>query len=95
LDASATLSRSKDKLYIAAVNYHLEKDIECPIFLEGFSPSAQAKVYELNGPDVMAVNDFDNPKRISIKDKTIKNISPGFSYVFPAHSATIIELKLK
>jgi len=95
LDASATLSRSKDKLCIAAVNYHLEEDIECSISLEGFSLKEEAKVYELNGPDVMAVNDFDNPERISIKDKTIKNISPGFSYVFPAHSATIIELKVK
>jgi len=43
----------------------------------------------------MAVNDFDNPKRINIKDKTIKNISPGFDYVFPAHSATIIEVEIK
>jgi len=95
LDASATLSRSKDKLYIAAVNYHKEEDIECSISLEGFSLKEEAKIYELNGPDVMAVNDFDNPERISIKDKTIKNISPGFDYVFPAHSATIIELKIK
>jgi alpha-N-arabinofuranosidase len=94
LDASVTLSRSKDKLCIAAVNYHLEKDIECPIFIKGFSPKEEEKVYELNGPDVMAVNDFDNPERIRIKDKTIKNISPRFSYVFPAHSATIIEFKV-
>ncbi len=94
LDASVTLSRNKDNLYIAAVNYHLEKDIESPIFLEGFSVREEAKVYELNGPDVMAVNDFDNPQRIRIKDKTIKNISPRFSYVFPAHSATIIEVKV-
>ncbi|GAG92250.1 unnamed protein product, partial [marine sediment metagenome] len=47
LDASVSLNRGKDKLYITAVNYHKEEDIECPIFLEGFSPSAQAKIYEL------------------------------------------------
>jgi len=94
LDASATLSRSKNKLYIAAVNYHLEKDIECPISIEGFSPKEEGKVYELNGPDVMAMNDFNNPERIRIVDKAIKNISSRFSYVFPAHSATVIELEV-
>lgn len=95
LDASVTWSESRDKLYIAAVNYHLEKDIECPISLKSFSVQEEAKVYELNGLNVMATNDFDNPERIRIKDKTIKNIRPEFSYVFPAHSATIIELKIK
>lgn len=95
LDASVTWSESKDKLYIAAVNYHLEKDIECPISLKDFSVEEEAKVYELNGLNVMATNDFDNPERIRIEGKTIKNISPRFSYVFPAHSATIIELKIK
>jgi len=62
---------------------------------QGFFLREEAKVYELSGPDVMAVNDFDNPERISIKDKTIKNISSRFSYVFPAHSATIIEVEIK
>jgi len=95
LDASVSLNRNKDKLYIAAVNFHKEKDIECPISIEGFSPKKEGKIYELNGPDVVAMNDFDNPERIRIADKTIKNISPRFSYVFPAHSATVIEFKVE
>jgi alpha-N-arabinofuranosidase len=95
LDASVSLNRGKDKLYIAAVNYHKEEDIECPIFLEGFSPSAEAKVYELNGPNVMAVNDFENPEKIKIKTGMIKNAASKFSYSFPAHSCTVIELNVK
>jgi len=94
LDASVSLNRNKDKLYIAAVNFHKEKDIECPIFLEGFSPKKEGKVYELNGSDIMIVNDFDNPERIKIRNKIIKNTAPRFSYVFPAHSATVIELEI-
>ncbi|GAF99738.1 unnamed protein product, partial [marine sediment metagenome] len=95
LDASVTLSRSKDKLYIAAVNYHKEKEIECPIFLEGFSPSAEAKVYELSGPDVMAVNDFDDPEKVKIKTGMIKNAASKFNYSFPPHSCTVIELNVR
>ncbi len=95
LDASASLNRGKDKLYIAAVNYHKEEEIECPIFLEGFSPSTQAKVYELSGPDVMATNDFDNPERVKIKTGRIKNAGSKFNYSFPPHSCTVIELNVK
>jgi len=95
LDASVSLNRGKDKLYIAAVNYHKEEDIECPIFLEGFSPSAEAKIYELSGPDVMATNDFENPERIKIKIGMIKNAASRFNYSFPPHSCTVIELNVK
>ena len=94
LDASVSLNKNKDKLYITVVNFHREKNIECSISMEGFSPRKMAKVYELNGPDVMAVNDFDNPEKVKIKDKTIKNAASRFSYVFPAHSATVIELEV-
>ncbi len=95
LDASVTLNRGKDKLYIAAVNYHKEKKIECPIFLEGFFPSTEAKVYELNGPDVMATNDFENPEKVKIKTGMIKNAGSKFNYSFPPHSCTVIELHKK
>ncbi len=95
LDASVTLNRGKDKLYIAAVNYHKEKEIECPIFLEGFSPSTQAKVYELNGPDVMATNDFENREKVKIKTGMIKNAASKFNYSFPPHSCTVIELNVR
>ena len=92
LDASVSLNRNKDKLYIAAVNYHQQEDIECPISIEGFSPKKEGKVYELNGPSVMAINDFDNPERIKIKTRMIKNVGSRFNYNFPSHSCIIIEL---
>ena len=95
LDASTTLNKNKDKLYVAAVNFHKEEDIECSISIEGFSPERTARVYELNGSDVMAVNDFDNPEGVRITDKIIKNVSNKFSYIFSAHSATIIEFKVE
>ena len=95
LDASVSLNRGKDKLYIAALNYHKEKEIECPIFLEGFSPSVEAKVYELSGPDVMAVNDFDDPEKVKIKTGMIKNAASKFNYSFPPHSCTVIELNVR
>ena len=95
LDSSVSLKRVKANLYTVAVNYHKEKAIDCPIFLDGFSPSAEAKIYELNGPDVMATNDFESPERVKIKNGMIKNAGPEFSYGFPPHSCTLIELNVK
>jgi len=93
LDASATLT--EDKLYLAVVNYHKEKEIDCPIVLDGFSPSVEAKIYELNGPDVMATNYFENPERVKIKTAIIENAGPKFTYSFPPHSCTVVEFQIK
>ncbi len=93
LDASITLSEDKKKMYLAVVNYHQEDEINCPLVLTGFSPRKEARVYELNGPDVMAVNDFDQPDKVGITAKNIDYASSHFTYSFPPHSATVIELQ--
>ncbi len=92
LDASATLTEKEDTLYIAVINYHKEKEIDCPVVLNGFSSSNEAKIYEFNGPDVMAANNFENPEKVKIKTGMIKNAGYRFTYTFPSHSCTIIEL---
>jgi len=94
LDASATLSENEKKLFLAAVNYHEDKEIDCLIHLEGFSTSAEAKTSELNGPDAMATNDFENPERVKIKTGMIKNAGSKFTYNFPPHSCTVIEFHI-
>lgn len=94
LDASVTLSEDRKRMYLAVVNYNQEKEIDCPLILEDFLPQKEAKVYELNGPDVMAMNDFDHPRKVKITAKNINGASSHFTYSFPAHSATVIELHL-
>ncbi len=64
-------------------------------FLVGFSPPIQAKVYELDGPDVMATNDFENPDRVNIETKMIKNAASKLNHSFLPHSCTVIELNVK
>ncbi len=61
----------------------------------GQVPSAEAKIYELNSSDVMAVNDFENPEKVKIKTGMIKNATSKFNYSFPPHSCTVIELNAK
>jgi alpha-N-arabinofuranosidase len=91
LDASVTLSEDKKRMYLAVLNYHQEEKIDCSLVLEGFLPQKEANIYELNGPDVVAVNDFKNPYNIRVVAKNINYANSHFTYPFPPHSATVIE----
>ena len=68
--------------------------MECRITLDGFAPKKGARAFELNGSDSMAHNEIGHPDNVKIEEKAINDIGPGFGYVFPAHSATVIEMDL-
>jgi len=95
VDSSATLSRDGKTLFIATVNAHKDDGIEAEIRLRDISVKKKGRVFELNGPDIMARNDLEDPERVKIIEKRIDNADDRFSYEFPPHSATVIELKVK
>lgn len=95
IDSSATLGLDGKKLYIATVNAFENKGEECKIRLRDISVKKNARVYELNGPDIMSYNDARNPSRVKITEKRMDNAGNIFTYEFPPHSATIMELRVK
>jgi alpha-N-arabinofuranosidase len=95
IDSSATLSVDRKKLYIATVNAFMNKGEECKIRLRDISVKKKVRIYELNGPDIMAYNDAQNPNRVGIMEKKINNANNIFTYEFPPHSATIMELQIQ
>ena len=92
LDASASVSEDGGTLYVATVNRHRDRDVECRLTLDGFAPQPGTTVFELNGPDPMAHAEIGQPDRVKIEERTLQDIGPDFRYVFPAHSVTIIEM---
>jgi len=84
IDASATINEKEGKLYLATVNRHRDQDIECHITLDGFTPNKEAKIFELNGPNIRVCN--------GIKENVTKDIAKDFTHTFPAHSARVIEI---
>lgn len=40
------------------------------------------------------VKDFHSPNNVSVRERSVVTALPRFDYVFPAHSATGIELSL-
>ena len=92
LDCLATLSEEKGKLYLAVINRHRDEDIECTIKLRDFRTLNEGEVYELNAEDVMSANDFDSPDNVRITKKKISSVATSFNYIFPRHSATVLEI---
>ena len=55
----------------------------------------EIEVYEVNGPDIKAVNDFDVTNVKTVSKPGIKVKGESFTYTFPAHSFTMLKGKVK
>jgi alpha-N-arabinofuranosidase len=95
LDCIATVDAPRRKLFVAVINRHKTQDIRTAVRMDALSVAPAAVVRELNAPEATTVNDFDSPHNVSIKQRSLEATGTGFDYVFPAHSATIIELSLR
>ncbi len=93
-----TLSASKDsqagKIYLAVLNKNMDADITCAINLKNFIPQGTLTVFELNGTQVEALNE-DNPENVRVREKQLEINNASFSYIFPKHSLTFLEIEGK
>ena len=94
LDCSATLSEEKGNIALTVINRHKNKDIETEIYLKDFNPQKKAKVYLLNAKEVTSANDFGETN-VRIKESDFNETGEHFTYTFPAHSVTLLELNAK
>lgn len=93
LDVSATYNDGY--VILSVVNRHKDKALEAEIVCQEGSFTGAAQVFEVNGPNVKASNDF-NKEEVGIKTKKeIKVQGDEMSYSFPAHSYTLIKIKTK
>jgi alpha-N-arabinofuranosidase len=95
LDVVATLSEDGRSLYLHAINRHKDETIRARINISGFVPGASGRVYALNGPDPTSSNDYLHPDVVSIRRSSFAPSGNAFDYVFPAHSATTLEMDRK
>lgn len=52
LDVVSSLSRDGDRLYVLAINKHMDRPIEASIGLRGFDPAGSAKAWTLSGSGI-------------------------------------------
>jgi alpha-N-arabinofuranosidase len=93
LDVSVTTDDDQKILSLAVINRHKEKAIETNINITEFKPQKSAKIIYLNANKITSANDFDNPENVILRTATFNNASNNFTFTFPAHSVTIIQLK--
>lgn len=81
---------TNDTLYLCVINKHPYEFMKTMINFSGKTNGLLAKVYELYSPNLLDMNTFDNPEKITI---TEKNWIVNDYYYFPPHSVTILELQ--
>lgn len=89
LDLSAAYNDGE--LVICVVNRHKDKAIKTEIISQEGQFTGKFKVYEVNGPDIKAVNDFGKETVKTIQKPDITASGESFYYAFPPHSFTLMK----
>ena len=95
VDAQATVSEDKKRLYLSLVNRHRHEPIDVHIEVLGAAVQASGVGYQLNGPSALSGNSITNPDVVRIEPVAPFQAGDHFTYTLPAHSATVLELGLK
>lgn len=88
LDVSAAHDGSK--VLVAVVNRHKDRAITTDIILQEGKFKGAVEIWEVNGPDIKAENDFDRQQVTSVKKENISASGNMLNYSFPAHSFSLI-----
>ncbi len=94
LDVSSSYNDKTQELIINVVNRNQEKSIQTAITNQFGRLDNKAKVYEINSKNLMDENSV-NEQKVKAVEKEINIKGDDFDYVFPAHSFTMIKLKIK
>jgi alpha-L-arabinofuranosidase len=97
LDVSATYNAKDKSLFVNVLNRNKSKDITARIENQEGVLSKSGEVWRMNYPDLKATHTFGDDKKVvpatgEFKARVEKN---AFSYEFPAHSLTILHLRLE
>ncbi len=94
LDALATLSDDGRTFYLAVINRNESEDLPANVQIRGWTAQGgtPARILELNGKDRDTANPFGSSENVNIREKSLTVARTPFSYRFPAHSVTLIEL---
>lgn len=97
LDVSTTYNAAEKTLYVNVLNRSKDKDLTTRIDNQEGGLLNEVGVWELNHPDLKATHTFGDDKKVRpvTRSFTAQVENNGFNYTFPAHSLTILKLKLK
>jgi len=95
LDVSSVYDEKENVVMINVVNRHRDAPIEADILNQSAIFEERAQVYEVNGDDLNLANSIDK-QNVKTVEKTIPTGGMNsFTYKFPAHSFTMIKVRVK
>jgi len=88
---SSAMVGADGRLRLVVVNRHPDQPVNAQIALDGFLHSGQAAVSTVAGEHFTSFNSIEHPDDVRIERSTV-SLAQSFSYRFPAHSVTVLEL---
>jgi alpha-N-arabinofuranosidase len=97
LDVSATYDERGKAVFVNVLNQSKDKDLSTRIECQEGSLAKDVAVWQMNHSDLKATHTFGADKKVvpAINTLSAQLERNGFSYTFPAHSLTILKLKLE
>jgi len=93
LDVSATYNNGE--VVLCVVNRHKDKPITTDILCQTGEFAGNFRVYEVNGPGVKSMNNFEGEQVKTVTKPEIKGKGSKITYSFPAHSFTMMIGKIE
>jgi len=92
LDAIATRAANGNTVFLAVVNRAQNETVATKIDLKGWQMAAKpVQIYELNGKNWDSFNPYGNTDNVNITQRAVTGTQAPLSYLFPAHSVTVLE----
>jgi alpha-L-arabinofuranosidase len=84
-------------VYVNMLNRSKDKDLATRIDNQEGAFQSEVGAWEMNHPDLKAMHTFGDDKKALSTTRSFKARveNNGFNYTFPAHSLTILRLRLK
>jgi alpha-N-arabinofuranosidase len=97
LDVSASYNPKTRQVFLNVLNRSKDKAIETTIQNQEGTLGAEMAVWEMNHPDLKATHTFGDDQKVRpVRRTAAVTLQPGgFTYTFPAHSLTILQLTLQ
>jgi alpha-N-arabinofuranosidase len=97
LDVSATFDSKTRKVFLNVLNRSKDRDIATTIENQAGQLAASATLWQLNHPDLKTTHTFGDDKKVRPVTRTESlDVKDGrFSYTFPAHSLSVLQLDVR
>lgn len=93
LDVATSKSTDGDTLYISVVNRHDTTDITSTVAIDnGGTISSSGTAWVLDSDNYLDRNSWTDQTDVVAASSAVSGVGSSFSYTFPAHSYTIIEI---